>query len=59
MKDDKHKSNAEGVLKHSDENGSIIVGETDKGRRIFNIQPNKSKPYSSNMVKPSGSSKQK
>lgn len=56
---DNANNNNGGVIKHLDDRGTVIVGELNSRKQVFNIQSSGTKPYdTNNMLKPSGSSNQ-
>ena len=56
---DNANNNNSGTIKHSDDRGTVIVGELNSRKQVFNIQSSGTKPYdTSNMLKPSGSNDQ-
>ena len=52
----KNNKTNDNVIRHSDHRSSVIVGEINSRKQVFNIQSSGTKPYdTSNMLKPSGS----
>lgn len=52
-------NNNNGKIKHSDGRDTVIVGELNSRKQVFNIQSSGTKPYdTNNMLKPSGSNNQ-
>lgn len=51
--------NSDNVIRHSDDRGTVIIGEINSRKKVFNIQSSGIKPYdTSSMLKPSGSNNQ-
>lgn len=59
MKDNTNNNNINNTLQHSDDRGTVCIGEINSRKQVFNVQSSGTKPYdTSNMLKSSGSNNQ-